>query len=59
MKGHMCDWVTTHKMANEKQLKILNARIAELEAEVASLKGTGRKRIDKMSDVVVDSNPYR
>jgi len=41
-------------------VKALQARIKELENEVAELKGTStRGRIDKMSAEVVDSNPYR
>lgn len=40
----------------------LNARIKQLEAELADAKKSGsvtRKKIDQMSSEVVDSNPYR
>ena len=40
-------------------LEELQKKIFELENEICALKDKGRQRIDKMSDVVVDSNPYR
>ena len=43
-------------MANEADLR---KKILRLEAEISALKDKRRERIDKMSDVVVDSNPYR
>lgn len=43
------------------KVELLEARVVELESELLRLKGAvgGRGKIDRMSDEVVDSNPYR
>ena len=48
-------------MASPSKVELLEARVAELESELSRLKGAvgGRGKIDRMSDEVVDSNPYR
>ena len=48
-------------MASPSKVELLEARVAELESELSRLKGVvgGRGKIDRMSDEVVDSNPYR
>lgn len=45
----------------EDELRLLQERVASLEAELASLRPRGivvRQRIDEMSAEVVDTNPY-
>lgn len=48
-------------MASLSKMELLEARVADLESELARMKGVarGREKISQMSDEVVDSNPYR
>lgn len=48
-------------MASLSKVELLEARVADLESELARMKGIarGREKISQMSDEVVDSNPYR
>lgn len=46
----------------EAELQDAHRRIRELEEQVRALKGestTARKKLDVMSDEVIESNPYR
>jgi hypothetical protein len=47
------------KMASDREgVEGLKRKIIELEKEISALKDKRRHKIDKMSDLVVDSNPY-
>ena len=47
-------------MASDREgVEGLKRKIIELEKEISALKDKRRHKIDKMSDLVVDSNPYR